>query len=103
MASLIFLALGLVTLIYGFLRDDVRILFGIMFLAIGIEAGTVRHSTYLCDGVVGVVTAHKTAKRRWTLSNGDSYHRRDFHDKCRSVAPPGWHDAKPLVAEGGEL
>jgi hypothetical protein len=98
MGSLIFLVLGLVTFIYGVARDDIRIFLGITLMGLAIAAGTPSYSTYLCEDTEGVVTAQKTAKRRWTLSNGESYHSRDFHDKCVNVPPPGLLDAEPLVS-----
>lgn len=103
MGCMIFLALGLVTFIYGVFEDDIRIIFGIMLMALAIAAGTPSYSTYLCDEVEGVVTAQKTAKRRWTLSNGESYHSYDFREVCENVPPPGLLDAEPQVSEGGEL
>lgn len=102
MGSLIFLALGAVVFFYGCVQDDIRIFVGLGMVALAIASMTPSYSTYLCDGVEGVVTAQKTAKRRWTLSNGQSYHRRDFHDMCESVAPPGLLDAQPNPSKGDE-
>jgi len=99
MGSLIFLVLGLVTFIYGVKEDDIRIIFGMMLMGLAIAAGTPSYSTYLCEDTEGVVTVQKTAKRRWTLSNGVSYHSRDFHDKCENVPPPGLLDAEPLSSQ----
>lgn len=101
MGSMIFLV-GFVTFIYGVIRDDPRILFGIMIMGLALAAVTPSYDTYLCTGVEGVVTAHKTAKKRWTLSNGDSYHSYDFHEMCKNIPPPGLLDAEPLAADGGE-
>jgi len=85
---------GFVIFIYGMKRDDARLIIGLMIMGLGFATSQKSYNTYLCDGVEGVQEAHRTGKRRWTLSNGESYHRIDFYKKCRKVAPPGLLDAQ---------
>ena len=100
MMAAVLLIIGLIFLLYGIRNDDLRILLGILFIALSVSTIPPHYDTYLCEGVEGLVRAERSAKRRWTLSNGTSYHSIDFREKCRKVPPPGLLDAEPLISGG---
>lgn len=86
----IFFLMSLATFMYGLLRDDIRILIGffMMYLCVASVSEMQEYNTYICEGIDGIQTARTTSKKRWTLSNGESYHTIDFHKKCKRTNPP---------------
>ena len=84
----IFFSLSLITLIYGFIYDDARIILGTIMMTITIASVMPEDNYYICDNIEGVVKANRTHKKRWTLSNGSTYHSIDFHKKCKRVSLP---------------
>lgn len=81
-------SISLLTLIYGIVHDDARIIIGVAMLTICIASIIPENNNFICEGVDGVVEAHRTHNKRWVLSNGDSYHSIDFHKKCKRVSLP---------------
>jgi len=84
----IFFSLSLLTILYGFIHDDARIIIGIAMASICLASVAPDNNTYICDGIEGMVEANRTQTKRWTLSNGDHLHSTDFHKKCKRVLLP---------------